>query len=419
MHLCVFEDEHVHHLLPLVYTRAVYDLRLGIRTLLQSIRESFGSPGTVLHCRESVARVTGQEYDLLVNDVPDGIGVLFVNGRWVVEEGGVLDRIRRAADESEARTFVENGELVAAWIPSAAPRYVEHDAVTAATFDGVPTEEVEGVRWIRRLWDLQNELEPALLRDYSVRTKGLYVYERPGVDVQDGALLAGGERIYMGPGTVVRPGAVLNADHGPIYIDDDVEIKESAVVKGPIYIGPKSTIMSGADVEGCAFGFWTKVGGQVENTIIHSLSNKAHAGFLGNAYLGRWCNLGADTSNSNLKNDYGDVSMYDEVEGDFVSSDQTFLGLVMGDHSKCGINTMFNTGTVVGVSCNLYGAGFMPRYIPSFSWGGPDGVSEYRLEKALRVADVVMRRRERALTDADRENLEAVFEVTRGADVII
>lgn len=358
------------------------------------------------------------ENDLLVNRIPEGLDVLFLNGRWIVEEGDLLARIQGAVGDSDGRVFLQDGSVVAAWIPDASSRFVDEDSVTASTFEGVSEENVVGARMVRRLWSFQDELLEALERDYHFYTKGLNIYERPGANIADGAILAGSERIYIGKGSVVSPGAVLNATEGPIYIGDDVMIQDLAVIKGPAYIGSKSVIMTAADIEGCSFGYWCKVGGQVEESIIHSLTNKAHSGFLGNAYVGRWCNLGADTNNSNLKNDYGEVKMYDAVAGEFEGSGRQFLGVVMGDHTKSGINTMFNTGTVAGVCSNVFGTGFMPRFIPSFSWGGPDTFDEYRLDKALKVADTVMKRRERELSEAERENLGAVFEATRGEEAI-
>ena len=418
MHLCVFEDDQADHFLPLVHTRAVYDLRIGIRTLLQALRESFGDPPTILHARKQVASVTALENDLLVNRIPEGLGVLFVNGRWVVEEGHALERVRGAVNSSAARVFVQDDTVIAAWMPGAATRMVESDAIGRASFGDAPEEELSEVRLVHRLWSFQTELYDAIRRDFEIYTKGLYIYERPGVDIRDGAILSNGEQIYIGAGSVVRAGAVLNADNGPIYIGEDAEIEELAVVKGPAFIGSQSVIMTGADIKGSSCGFWSKVGGQVVDSIIHSLSNKAHAGYLGNAYVGRWCNFGADTNASNVKNDYGEVCMYDAVTGDLERSGRQFLGLVMGDHSKSGINTMFTTGTVVGVSCNVYGADFQPRFIPSFSWGGPDEFTEYRMVKAVRVAEAVMHRRHRELSDAERENLAAVFEATRVEKVL-
>ncbi|NBC19139.1 MAG: hypothetical protein GVY18_17690 [Bacteroidetes bacterium] len=410
MHLCLFEDDGADHLLPLTATRAVYDLRIGRRTLLTTTRDAFGRPPTLLHARPLVAQLTAQENDLLVNRIPEGLDVLFVNGRYVAEAGDVLDRLRHAIrTDGEERVFVQDDTVIAAWVPNASSRFVQAATVTHATFEGMPEETVEGATLIGRLWHLIDALRPALVRDFAAAVSH-EVYERPGATVHPSAVLVEGEHIMVAPDATVQAGAVLDASGGPIHIDEGATVMAQAVVRGPAYIGPKAQVKVGADVEGSAIGVWSKVGGEVHDSVLHSLSNKAHAGFLGHSYLGRWCNLGADTNVSNLRNDYGEVTLYDAVTGTFASTGRQFLGLVMGDHSKCGIDTMVNTGTVVGVSCSLFGAGYLPRHVPSFSWGGPDRLMTYRLDKALQVADAVMRRRDRHLTDADRENLEAVFE---------
>lgn len=415
MYLCVFEDDRVPHLLPLVYTHPVYDLRIGMRTLLETTRDAFDGVPVLLHARAYLAAVAAQEHDLLVNRIPDGLDVLFVNGRYVAGDGPVLERLRRAAQPGEpARVFVQGDAVVAAWVPGASSRYVEGDAVTRASFDGLPEETVEGAAFIDRLWHLIDALRPALERDFRHRTRGYNIYERPGAVVKPGALLAGGEQIYLAPGARIQPGAVLNAEDGPVYVDADAVVFENAIVRGPAYVGPCSQVKPGADIEGCAIGGHSKVGGEVLETIVHSYTNKAHDGHLGHAYLGRWCNLGADTNNSNLKNDYSPVSLYNAATGAFESTGRQFMGLVMADHSKCGIDTMFNTGTVVGVFCNIYGSGFQPRHLPSFSWGGADtGFTEYRLEKAMRVAETVMARRQVPFSEAHRRMLSAVYTTTR------
>ena len=423
MALCVFEDAVARRFSPLTDTRAVYDLRVGIFTPLEALRHAFaedgGPPRTLLHARRHVAVVTGQEHDLLTNRLPEGLGVLFVNGRYLPEPGDLLDRLRAARTDGEARAFVQPGPdgdtVVAAFIPDADPRLVEADAVT---FDDLPTERVEGARLLHRLWDLLGELRPALERDFAARVgQGIRVFERPDVDVHESAILVEPERIYLAPGVRVRPGAILNAEDGPIYVGGDATIWERAVMRGPQYVGAHAHVKTGANVEGSAFGPWCKVGGEVHTSVVHSYSNKGHEGFLGHSYLGRWCNLGADTNTSNLKNDYGEVSLYDPVEQDFVGTGRQFAGTFMGDHSKCAINTQFNTGTVIGVFCNVFGAGFPPRHLPSFSWGSPhDGFSSYRLDKALRVAKAVMARRDVPLTDADRELLTALAEEAEGAE---
>ena len=411
MHLCLFEDDQIDHLLPLVATRAVYDLRLGIRTLLETSREAFGLPPTVLHARPLIDAVASEEHNLPTGTLPDGADVLFVNGRFIAEDGEVLERLQQAAHPGEpARVFVQEGDVVAAWIPGATSPLLQTPALTRATFEGVPEEPVEGARLISRLWHLIDEIHPALERDIAARTQGLDLHNRTGARIHDRAVLDGGP-IYIAPGARIRPGAVLNAEDGPIFIDEGAIVMEQAVVTGPAYIGTYAQIKIGAIIEGSVIGPVCKAGGEIEDSLMHSYSNKQHSGFLGHSYLGRWINIGADANTSDLRNDYGFLTLYSEAEGAYVQTERQFLGLFMGDHAKGSINTMFNTGTVVGVSCNIYGSGFPPRYLPSFSWGSPeDGFVEYRLDKALHVAEAVMARRNKRLSEAERTVLRAVFE---------
>ncbi|HLA62814.1 MAG TPA: hypothetical protein VK610_00185, partial [Rhodothermales bacterium] len=192
-------------------------------------------------------------------------------------------------------------------------------------------------------------------------------------------------------------------------------VEEHAIVRGPCWIGPGSTVKAGARVDGSSIGPRSKVAGEVHASTVLGMSNKAHDGYMGNSYVGRWCNLGAGTDTSNLRNDYGEVTLWDAVAGDFMPTGRQFVGLVMADHAKCAIGTRFNTGTVVGVACNLYGAAFPPRRVPSFSWGGDDGLTTYRLDKALHVAEAAMARRQTPLTEADRALLTSLFERTAPA----
>jgi UDP-N-acetylglucosamine diphosphorylase/glucosamine-1-phosphate N-acetyltransferase len=421
MQLCLFEDAQVPPLRPLVETRAVYDLRLGLRTLLTTAHDAFDADGLFLHARPLVADVTAQAHDdARVNDLPDGADVLFVNGRFVAA-GPSVEAIREHASAGgEARAFVQDDTVVAAWLPNATAHLpngaLDASALSAELFSNLPVTPVEDAVLVGRPWHLLDTLRPALKRDIAARTGTLPtrpLRDRPHADVHASAVSVRTEQIHLGSGATVRPGAILNAEDGPIYIGKNATIYEQAVVRGPCYVGPNTKIKPRADVEGAAFGYWCKVGGEVHDTVIQSLTNKSHPGFLGHAYLGRWCNLGADTNNSNLKNDYGDISVYAPTNDAFVDTGRQFAGLFMGDHVKCGINTMFNTGTVVGTCCNVYGGDFPPRYVPPFSWGGPiDGFSDFHLDKALSVAERVMGRRDTPFTDADRTLLTTLFERT-------
>jgi UDP-N-acetylglucosamine diphosphorylase/glucosamine-1-phosphate N-acetyltransferase len=425
MHLCLFEDETVAHLQPLVNTRAAYDLRIGGRTLFETTVDAFAADGVVLHSRSLVAGVTALAHPGAVDALPAGADVLFVNGRFVAEEGPALARLQQAvADRASARLFVRGDALVAAWIPDASAvcpgDVLASDALHASAFPDLPSESVAEASLVGRLWHLLDELRPALRRDFAHATttadRQTGIHGRADTSVHPSVVDVNPEQIHLGPGVRVKPGAILNAEDGPIYVGEDATLFEQAVVRGPCWVGPKSQIKGGANVEGTAMGYYCKVGGEVHSSILHSLSNKGHQGFLGDSYLGRWCNLGADTNVSNLKNDYGEISLYDPTLETFVGTGRQFTGLFMGDHSKCGINTMFNTGSVIGTFCNVYGGGFVPRVLPSFSWGSPEsGFVEYRLDKALEVAEAVMARRDTPLTDADRTLLTTLFE--RTADV--
>jgi UDP-N-acetylglucosamine diphosphorylase / glucose-1-phosphate thymidylyltransferase / UDP-N-acetylgalactosamine diphosphorylase / glucosamine-1-phosphate N-acetyltransferase / galactosamine-1-phosphate N-acetyltransferase len=407
MHLCLFEDATVRHLAPLALTRHAADLRLAMHTLGEMHVAAFRPTDVVYHARPIVAGVTRQEHPgALVNELPAGDGLLMVNARYVPEPGDVLDRIRAASGDAAAVVFRQDDQIVAAWLPRPPEDLLATEAMTELPFEGLPEERVEGARMIRRLWDLLRDIGSCIEKDFRARDRR----GNDGAVVQDGVVIAGTD-YYLGAGARLRPGAVINTHDGPVWIDEQATVDENAVVRGPCYIGPKAQVKSASRVDESAVGFYCKVGGEVHASVLHSLSAKPHDGYLGNSYVGRWCNIGADTNTSNLKNDYGEVTMFDPVLEDFVGTGRQFLGMVMGDHSKSSINMMFNTGTVVGVSCNLFGAGFPPRHIRDFSWGGAGGMTEYRLDKALRVAEQVMARRETQLTDVDREMLAAVSEL--------
>lgn len=410
MHLCLFEDDHVAHLQPLTLTRGVYDLRLGMRTLLETLRNAFGNPPTLLHARTAVAAVVAQENGLPVNTLPaDHSGVLFVNGRWVPKTDTLVSRLKHVTSQEKAHCFVQGDTVIAAWLPNPPADLFSPDALTTEHFGSIGREEVEEVPMVGRLWHLLDDLRPALERDWAYRTATEPPRRSPGASIASTALLVKPDQIHIAAGVAIRHGVILNAEQGTIYIDANATVMEGAILRGPLYIGPHAQVKIMGNIEGSAIGPWAKVAGEVHSSVIHSYSNKGHPGFLGHAYIGRWCNLGADTNNSNLKNDYGIVSLYNETLGTYEKSGRQFLGLIMGDHSKCGINTMFNTGTMIGVNCNLYGAGLHSRYVPSFSWGSAEtGYQPYRLEKALRVAESVMARRQTRLTEADRQMLTAI-----------
>lgn len=221
------------------------------------------------------------------------------------------------------------------------------------------------------------------------------------------------EQIYIGKDVKCR-NAFIDATNGPVYLGNKVKVEDGAMIKGPAYIGDHSTVKMGAKIYGpSSCGPWCKLGGEINNSVFHSYSNKAHEGFLGNSVIGQWCNIGADTNNSNLKNNYEEVKVWDYTAESFSKTGLQFCGLFMGDHTKCGINTMFNTGTTIGVSSNIFGGGFPRTFIPSFSWGGASGLKEFRLDKATEAAERMMQRRSIDFTEADKKIFEHVFNITQ------
>ncbi len=404
MLLCPFEDSHIVHLRPLVDTRPVYGLRTGIHTLLDALRMLLPATGVVLHTRAFLAATAGEAFALPVNRFPAGTDILFVNGRYVPEAGPLLDRIR-ALPRGAGTVLVQDETVVAAYLASVPEGFALPDTVTPEVFDGLAVETVTDATFVAALPDLVHGVRDAITRDYERVMRGTRQIERPDVMVQDGAFLIEPDHIFMGKGCRIHAATVVDASNGPVYFDDDVVVWPGAIVRGPVFVGAESQVKALASIEGTAIGPGCKVSGEVHTSVFHSCSTKGHQGFVGHTYVGQWCNFGADTNTSNLRNDYGPVSLYDYAAEDFVDTGHQFMGLVMADHAKCSINTMFNTGTVVGVGSNLYGAGFHDRFVPGFSWGEPGAYVPYRLDKFLRVAEVVMPRRNHVLTPAQREML--------------
>jgi UDP-N-acetylglucosamine diphosphorylase/glucosamine-1-phosphate N-acetyltransferase len=250
---------------------------------------------------------------------------------------------------------------------------------------------------LEQRWDIYQKNAAVLINDFQLLTAG-----RTSAPVSPGNTVIGDTSlIFLEEGAIVEA-SVINTTSGPVYIGKDAEIMEGCLVRGPLALCEGSSLKMGAKVYGpTTLGPHCRVGGEVNNVVFQAFSNKGHDGFLGNAVIGEWCNIGADSNCSNLKNNYGLVSTYDYETGKEEETDVQFMGLFMGDHSKCGINTMFNTATVVGVSSNIFGGGFPSKYIPSFSWGGAEGFVSYRFDKALEAANNMMVRRGRKLTDGE------------------
>ena len=264
------------------------------------------------------------------------------------------------------------------------------------------------ISMIDDLWDIFSKNGAEIIKD--VKLKGI----KSGVDnLPDTNNIIAPENVFVEEGASVIC-SNINASKGPVYIARNAEIMEGCQIRGPFALCNNSTLKMGAKIYGpTTIGPYSKVGGEINNSVIFGYSNKAHDGFLGNSVIGEWCNLGADTNTSNLKNNYAEVKLWNYITERFKKTGLQFCGLIMGDHSKCGINTMFNTGTVVGVSANIFGDGFPRNFIPSFSWGGAAGFKEYNTNKAFEVAKAVMKRRGLIFDEEDKNIMQNVFNYTK------
>lgn len=405
--LCIFEDLQYRRLLPLVYMRPTWDLRCGIQTLREKVVRCYPGLRLHLHCRNYLADFVREQYPGTAVNSLQGESCLLINGRVIADAQLAAQIPVEGADA----VYLAGEFVVAARVSGAAlDRLKNHlgSPLEPSLFADLPHVEIKASE-IRYQWDLVANNGLQIRADFAALTSG-----KSGMisgKVHDGVHLLNRGAICIEDGATVKPGVVLDAEEGPIFIARNARIFPNATIEGPAYIGEGSLIKIGAKIyEGTSIGPVCKVGGEVEESIIHSHSNKQHDGFLGHAYLAQWVNLGADTNNSDLKNNYGSVRVI--IDGEEVDSGSTFVGLTMADHAKSAINTMFNTGTVVGVSSNVFGAGFPPKYIPAFSWGGAESLVTYDLHRSLDVARRVMGRRKVAMSAAEEAVFRKVFEMT-------
>jgi UDP-N-acetylglucosamine diphosphorylase/glucosamine-1-phosphate N-acetyltransferase len=267
---------------------------------------------------------------------------------------------------------------------------VHVSSLSAKTYTG-------SLRRLKNIWDIFSLNEEAIKEDFLLVTKG-----RESISIPEDVTVKAKGNLFIEEGAIINAGCIINASTGPVYIAKDAEILEGAIIRGPFALGEHGVVKMGAKIYGATtIGPGCKVGGEISNVVFFANSNKGHDGFLGNAVIGEWCNLGADTNCSNLKNNYDEVKIWDEFSNKSVRTGLQFCGLFMGDHSKCGINTMFNTGTVVGVSANVFGGDFPEKFIPSFCWGGSEGMVAYDFNRAIDTAKRMMKRRSRDITETE------------------
>lgn len=386
MNYILFDGPSRNNLLPFTFTRPVADIRIGILTIREKW-ETFLDTTTTTITEDYLS----DKYPMVEMDEN-----VMINASYLPN----LELVEMVKDLQENQAIFK-GEDVMAFYSKNTQEEVDFETYEAIEFN-------DDVIKIEYTWDIFSKNGEVIQEDFNLLT-----YGRRSQPIPSSNNVIAAENIFIEEGAKLEF-TTLNASNGPIYIGKDAEIMEGSLVRGPLALCEGATLKMGTKIYGpTTVGPYSKVGGEVNNSVIFAYSNKGHDGFLGNSVLGEWCNLGADTNTSNLKNNYDEVRLWDYQTEGFAKTGLQFCGLMMGDHSKCGINTMFNTGTVIGVSANVFGSGFPRNFVPSFSWGGSAGFTVYLTKKAFEVAGVVMSRRHVEFTEQDKAILEHVFEETK------
>ncbi len=384
MNVVLFDSQRRNDLKPFTFTRPVAEIRCGILT----IKEKWD---LILGCTSSYETqpYLQTKYPRITND-----DTLYINATILPNHALVSEIIQ--LKKGEALYFQDN--IIAVHTTN---DFVEHlDEYTQV-------ETLCEVQQIRYPWNIFSFNAQEIERDFELITK-----HKTSQKISTTNNIIAPENIFIEPGAVVEF-ATINASKGKVYIGKGAEVMEGAIIRGPFALCEHATVKMATKIyEGTTIGPYCKVGGEVQNSVLFGYSNKGHDGYLGNSVIGEWCNLGADTNNSNLKNDYSEVKVWNYTTERFMKTGLQFCGLFLGDHSKSAINTMFNTGTLVGVSSNVFGSGFPRNFFPSFSWGGADGMSEYALKKACETAQRVYARRAKIFDQTEIDIFAHIFQET-------
>ncbi len=386
MNYILFDGIYRNNLLPLTYTKPVAEIRIGILTIREKWEKQLGATTSSLteEYLEAKFPMVEMEHNIMIN-------ASFLPTEHLIET--VLNL--------KVNEAIFREDEIVAFYTSDSNDEVDFDSYTIIDYD-------KALIQIKNTWDIFSFNGEALNDDFNLITKG-----RKSASIPKTVHCINKDQIFLEEGVEIEIG-VLNASKGSIYIGKHAQVMEGSMIRGPFAMGEYSVVKMGSKIYGpTTLGPKSKVGGEVKNVILSGYCSKGHEGYLGNAVIGEWCNLGADTNNSNLKNTYANIKMWNYEKERFADTELQFCGLIMGDHSKCGINTMFNTGTVVGVSANIYGSNFPRNFIPSFSWGGAAGFKIYNLDKAKETAQLVVSRKNEEFTDQDKKILEHVFEITK------
>ena len=385
MNYILFDGTVRNALLPLTYTKPVAEIRIGILTIREKWEKYLGYTTTTL-----TEDYLEEKYPMVEMEQNIMINASFLP---------TLELVEKIVNLEENQAIFLNDEVIAFYTT-----FTQEEV----NFDNYEQLNISSeVLQVKNTWDIFSLNDKAIQLDFDFLTQG-----RKSQPIPEGVQVLNKENIFIEEGAEVLF-STLNASNGPIYIGADSTVMEGCNVRGPFALCEQSVLKMGAKIYGgTTIGPSSKVGGEVNNSVFSGYSNKGHDGFLGNSVIGKWCNLGADTNNSNLKNNYAPVRLWSYETEKFAETGLQFCGLIMGDHSKCGINTMFNTGTVIGVSTNIFGTGFPRNFVPSFSWGGAAGFTTYQIKKVIETSKIVFSRKGIEMDETEERILENVFKLT-------
>ena len=386
MNYILFDSDVRDTLLPFTYTKPVADIRIGILTIREKWEKHLGLTTTTI-----TADYLEEKYPMV--EMEENI---LINASFCPTES-LVEKVKNLS-KNEA---IFKGEDVLAFHTTQSQEEVDFDTYTQIEFD-------EELIQIKNTSDIFTHNGKAIQQDFDLITA-----ERTSETIPAGIQVINPGNIFIEEGAQILF-STLNASEGPIYIGKDALIMENSSIRGPFAMCENAVVKMGTKIyKDTTIGPFSKVGGEISNAVIFGYSSKGHDGYLGNSVIGEWCNLGAGTNNSNLKNNYSEVKLWNYETERFAKTGLQFCGLMMGDHSKCAISTMFNTGTVVGVSANLFGSGFPRNFTPSFSWGGAAGYETFQMNKVSEVVTAVMKRKNLVFDPVDQKILDHVFEETK------
>jgi len=408
--ICIFEDENYSKLLPLTWFHPVFDLRCGINTLFEKIKRCYPRTNVYLCCRDYLAATVKKSHPgALVGKIGKEASVLFINGRVI----GDAELPKKISISGADEIFECEGEIVAARLSKGNLELFSGSMSAplgsknfSSIYNTARVTQVS-VKLINRFYDIVAWNPDQIKQDFSFLTKGGITRGR----VHQTVAVYGRGSVFIDDGAEVEAFTTIDARNGPVFISKQATVLPYSRIEGPSFIGEKSVITVGANIRGgTSIGAFCKVGGEVEATVFHSCSNKAHYGFLGHSYVAQWVNIGAGATSSDLKNNYSNIKVkYMDEE---VDSGRMFLGCCIADHAKIGIGVMLNTGAVIGSGSNMFGGGLSQKFVPSFSWGNSHKMIKYDTERAIKTARTVMGRREMEMEDAEVDLFRKVFELT-------